>query len=199
MLDPLKTSGEYPLWAGSGAEAVVEGIAGSIHATERVDAATLNSFRGVVRDVMTAYLSEHLAEFNGYLESMGVEPIGKGESGDSEQWLAFRRCFADARFDPASAKVMHRISRGAALSDANADSMRMSERPEARPGWARSPSESYELRVKGLFRAYAADSPQFEATLGIEFAHNPGTQEWVLIRTRLYDVPDGVMVVDPPV
>ncbi|KAA0215014.1 MAG: hypothetical protein EDM82_08715 [Cyanobacteria bacterium CYA] len=190
---------KYPLGAEAGASAVADELSGSIRMVDGVDGATLNSFRAAARDAVAAYLSEHRTEFNTYLESMGVLPIGEGGSDDSEQWLAFRRCFGDARFDPSSAVMIQRTRGGTVLVQAGSGPVRLTERPEARPEWARSPRDSYELRVKGLFRAYAAGSPQFEATLGIEFAHDPRTDHWVLVRTRLYDVPDGVMVVDPPV
>lgn len=190
---------QYPLGAETGGSEVADELSGAIRMVDGVDAAILNSFRAAARDAVAAYLSEHRTEFNTYLGSMGVSPIGEYGSSDSEQWLAFRRCFADARFDPSSVVMVQRMRGGTLLANSSSGSVRMSERPKARPDWARSPRDSYEFRVKGLFRAYAAGSPQFEATFGIEFAHDPGTDQWVLIRTRLYDVPDGVMVVDPPV
>lgn len=198
--DPSILNAKYPLSSQEGAEVVGETIAESIRDGGGIDPSVLRSLRDMARRAFPAYLSEHLSDFNAFLATMGVAPIGEGgDASDTKQWMAYRRCIADARFDPASVMVVKRTRAGVAVPVPEQRSVEAIERPKARPEWARNPLESYEVRVKGLFHEYAAGSAAFEATLGLEFARDPLTGEWMLIRSYIYNVPNGVTAIGPPV
>lgn len=200
VLDPSMIESMYPLSTEDGAEVVAESIAKSIRDGGGIDPSVLRSLRDMTRQAFPAYLAEHLSQFNAYLATMGVAPIGEGgDASDTKQWMAYRRCIADARFDPASVMVVKRTRAGVAVPVPEQRSVEAIERPKARPEWARNPLESYEVRVKGLFHEYAAGSAAFEATLGLEFARDPLTGEWMLIRSYIYNVPNGVTAIGPPV
>lgn len=164
---------------------------------DSVDKQGRDSFCDAVRAAFAAYFAEHKADFNAYLESTGVAPIGLDSPSDSPEWLGFKRTVAKAGFDSKSVRVRARMRDGVASQVPAEQAVSMtSERPAARPSWAQSPSNTSEIVVDGIFNGYSGE--EFEARFGLEFAYDRQSGRWVLLKARMYGVPQGVLVVPPP-
>lgn len=163
------------------------------------DSEASKSYAQSVEAVTVAYLSSTYDQLLDYMIFTGIEPpdilLSQPEQAES-MWSIWHQFVSTAALDPASVVV-----RSGNTLDAPEPGYgnRTAVREGSRPSVEHLPENTQsgtEVVVKATFRD--SEGTPFSARLGLTFVRSANGQ-WVLVRTNLYSVPNGVATPSIPI
>lgn len=166
-----------------------------------LDAPDSGPLADAVKSVLLVYLSESTDAFESYCRESGVAPLpgfATDPEGVKSAWKSFRKWFGTAMVDDAHVEIRWREYDGRDVATNDTPFVRTTERPGSRPFWDKlSMHERRSIELVVPFTANDQNGNAFAGRLGIEIAHDPTQRRWVLLRVRLYGVPNGYSVASP--
>lgn len=175
----------------------------SIRKVGALDAPDAVPLGDTIRAVVGVYLAESADVLVRYCDQSGIAPIpslATDPESVKSAWAYYRKWFDTAILDHENIKLRWREIEGRDVSGETSSYSRITDRPGSRRFWEELPTQSRRsIEVIVPFTSNDLSGKAFAGRLGVEIAHDPARQQWVLLRFRVYDVPNGYSVVDPPV
>lgn len=156
-----------------------------------------------VGDAAAMYATDNPDNFEAYCQAHNIQPLS-ATAPDPEyvsvMWSEFFAWFRTSIVDVGNITVRWRLQNGIDAGQHETSFVRTTSRDSARPFWLRLP-ESQRQSIEIVLPLVSEDLDRriFESQLGLEFGYDPETSEWLLLRTRHYNVPNEHRVVEAPV
>jgi hypothetical protein len=156
-----------------------------------------------LNDALHAYASESISHFETYCGLHGIASFDSTATDPAYvpyMWSQFHAWFKTAIVNHDEIAVRWRVQRGMDQTVDDVQSVRTASRDGARAFWMQAePRDRNSIEIVFPMVAKDLDGVIFESRWGLEFGHDPATGNWVLLRSRQYDVPASTRIVETPV